>query len=190
MRSNFFALALAGVGVSSVAANPADLTADQATALLKGVIDSLQTNGDLRATLQQTTPEFTEQNAASPYQSLADSFTSTLNLLPNKNGDVNIGGATAAQAAEICALVPKFVAAGTHAADTLGNLPGFEDSSSDARTSAINLGLALDGLGWQLNMFHWGFINSGAAATCDQATQNAFYTVPNLLMDAGDAILY
>lgn len=124
-------------------------------------------------------------------QSLADSFTSTLNLLPSNNGDVDIGTATDAQAAAICALVPKFVAAGTHASDTLLNAPGFQDdNNTPARKAAINLGLVLDNLGWQLNMFHWGFINSGAAGTCDKATQVDFGTVPLLLMNAGDAILY
>jgi hypothetical protein len=45
-------------------------------------------------------------------------------------------------------------------------------------------------VGWNLNMFHWGFIDAGVAATCDKGTQNDFYTVPNQLMDAGTAILY
>ncbi|KAK0761602.1 hypothetical protein N5P37_006555 [Trichoderma harzianum] len=192
MRSNLFALAFAAVGVSAApAADTTTLTADQATTILKSVIDSLQAAGDLRASLQKATPQFTEENAASPYQALADSFISTLNLLPGNNGDVDIGPATDAQAATICSLVPKFEAAGTHASDTLINVPGFQDdNTTPARTAALNLGFALDNLGWQLNMFHWGFINSGAALTCDKATQDAFYTVPNLLMNAGDAIIY
>ncbi|KAF3076668.1 hypothetical protein THAR02_04419 [Trichoderma harzianum] len=193
MRSNLFALAFAAVGVSAApAADTTTLTADQATTILKSLIDSLQAAGDLRASLQKATPQFTEENAASPYQALADSFISTLNLLPpSNNGDFDIGPATDAQAATICSLVPKFEAAGTHASDTLINVPGFQDDNTGpARTAALNLGFALDNLGWQLNMFHWGFINSGAALTCDKATQDAFYTVPNLLMNAGDAIIY
>ncbi|KAL7940863.1 hypothetical protein V8C42DRAFT_349185 [Trichoderma barbatum] len=188
MRSSLITLAFAAVG--AVAVDSSSLTADQATTILKGVIDSLQAVGDLRVKLQQTTPVFTEQNAAPGYQSLADSFTSTLNLFPHKNGDVDIDAPTAAQAAEVCSLVPKFAAAGAYASDTLVNLPGFQESRGAARDAAINLGLILDNLGWNLNMFHWGFINSGAADTCDKATQIAFGSVPLLLMDAGDAILY
>ncbi|KAL7911491.1 hypothetical protein GGI35DRAFT_442925 [Trichoderma velutinum] len=191
MRSTLFALAIAAAGVSAAPAiTTTNLTADEAITLLKNVIDSLQAAGDLRASLQQATPQFTDENAAGPYQSLADSFTSALNLLPSNNGEIDVGSATDAQAAEICGLVPNFVAAGTHATDTLLNVPGFEDENSPARTAAFNLGLTLDNLGWQLNMFHWAFINSGAAGTCDKATQDAFYTTPNLLMNAGDAILY
>ncbi|KAL7931210.1 hypothetical protein V8C35DRAFT_119605 [Trichoderma chlorosporum] len=190
MRYNVLALAFAALSAGA-AAESSNLTAAQATTLLENIIDSLQTAGDLRTSLQKATPTFTEQNAATPYQSLADSFNNTLSLLPDPSGDVNIGSATAAQAAAICALVPKFVSAGTYATDTLTSLPGFQDGGNEpARESAINLGLNLDTLGEALNSFHWGFINSGAATTCDQATQNDFYTVPNLLTAAGDAILY
>lgn len=69
MRSNLFALAFAAVGVSAApAADTTTLTADQATTILKSLIDSLQAAGDLRASLQKATPQFTEENAASPYQ--------------------------------------------------------------------------------------------------------------------------
>ncbi|KAL6694271.1 hypothetical protein J3F84DRAFT_379010 [Trichoderma pleuroticola] len=194
MRSTLFALAFAAVGVSAAPSAPSadvNLTADQATTILKSITDSLQAAGDLRASLQQATPQFTSENAASPYQALADSFTSTFNLLPSTSGDFDIGPATDAQAAAICALVPKFEAAGTHASDTLLNVPDFQDANgTPARTAAINLGLVLENLGWQLNIFHWGFINSGVASTCDKATQIAFGAVPLLLMNAGDAILY
>lgn len=66
MRSNFLALAFAVVG--AVAVDPANVTVDQATAILKDIIDSLQAAGDLRVTLQQATPELNEQNAAPLYQ--------------------------------------------------------------------------------------------------------------------------
>lgn len=68
MRSNLFALAFAAVGVSAAPAADTTLTADQATTILKSLIDSLQAAGDLRASLQKATPQFTEENAASPYQ--------------------------------------------------------------------------------------------------------------------------
>lgn len=69
MRSNLFALAFAAVGVSAApTVDSANLTADQATTLFKNIIDSLQATGDLRASLQQATPEFTEETAAAPYQ--------------------------------------------------------------------------------------------------------------------------
>ncbi|PKK43539.1 hypothetical protein CI102_12123 [Trichoderma harzianum] len=142
MRSNLFALAFAAVGVSAApAADTTTLTADQATTILKSVIDSLQAAGDLRASLQKDTPQFTEENAASPYQALADSFISTLNLLPGNNGDVDIGPATDAQAATICSLVPKFEAAGTHASDTLINVPGFQDDNTTPALEHVSLGL-------------------------------------------------
>lgn len=71
MRSNLFTLAFAAVG--AVAVDPTNVTADQATTILKDVIDSLQAAGDLRVKLQQATPELNEQNAGPLYQVRHDS---------------------------------------------------------------------------------------------------------------------
>ncbi|RFU72706.1 hypothetical protein TARUN_9557 [Trichoderma arundinaceum] len=188
MHSNLLALAFTVVG--ALAVDPTNITAEQAISILEDIVDSLQAAGDLRVKLQQATPNLNEQNAAPVYQSLADSFAKTQSLFPNNNGDVNIGTTTAEQSAAVCALVPKLLAAGTHASDALASQPDFQDSNGSARTAALSLGGILENVGWNLNMFHWGFITAGIAATCDQGTQNDFYTVPNQLMDAGTAIFY
>ncbi|KAK5996210.1 hypothetical protein PT974_04639 [Cladobotryum mycophilum] len=192
MRSNILTLAFAAAG--AMATQTVTLTPEKATTILKDVIDTLQTTGDLRVKLQQATPKLDAENAAPVYNSLAEGFKHALSLLPPSEATVDVvisPAPTAAQVAAICALGPKFLAAGNHASDGLASVPDFQDQNNGpARNAALTLGAALESLGWSLNIFHWDFINAGVMDKCDKAAQTAFGDIPLKLMNAGDAIFY